>query len=76
MNLRELSAVLGLSQTTVSRALNGFPEVSEETRARVRAAAELHGYRPSAAARRPLRLLLFRRRECGGGICCRCTCRG
>ncbi len=52
MNLRELSTQLGLSQTTVSRALNGFPEVSEETRARVRAAAELHGYRPSAAARR------------------------
>lgn len=52
MNLRELSALLGLSQTTVSRALNGFPEVSEDTRARVRAAAELHGYRPSAAARR------------------------
>jgi LacI family transcriptional regulator len=52
MNLRDLSNVLGLSQTTVSRALNGFPEVSEETRARVRAAAELHGYRPSAAARR------------------------
>lgn len=52
MNLRELSDLLKLSQTTVSRALNGFPEVSEETRARVRAAAELHGYRPSAAARR------------------------
>ena len=52
MNLRELSKLLGLSQTTVSRALNGFPEVSEDTRARVRAAAELHGYRPSAAARR------------------------
>ena len=52
MNLRELSQQLGLSQTTVSRALNGFPEVSEDTRARVRAAAELHGYRPSAAARR------------------------
>jgi len=52
MNLRELSDLLQLSQTTVSRALNGYPEVSEETRARVRAAAELHGYRPSAAARR------------------------
>ncbi len=52
MNLKELSAQLGLSQTTVSRAINGYPEVSEETRARVRAAAELHGYRPSAAARR------------------------
>jgi LacI family transcriptional regulator len=52
MNLRDLSTLLGLSQTTVSRALNGFPEVSEETRTRVRAAAEMHGYRPSAAARR------------------------
>jgi LacI family transcriptional regulator len=52
MNLRDLSQLLNLSQTTVSRALNGFPEVSEETRARVKAAAELHGYRPSAAARR------------------------
>ncbi len=52
MNLRDLSKLLGLSQTTVSRALNGFPEVSEETRVRVKAAADLHGYRPSAAARR------------------------
>ena len=52
MNLKTLSALLGLSQTTVSRALNGYPEVSENTRARVKAAADLHGYRPSAAARR------------------------
>ncbi len=52
MNLKELSARLGLSQTTVSRALNGYPEVSEATRQRVLAAAERHGYRPSPAARR------------------------
>lgn len=52
MNLRDLSQLLKLSQTTVSRALNGFPEVNEETRARVKAAADMHGYRPSAAARR------------------------
>ena len=52
MNLRELSTLLKLSQTTVSRALNGFPEVNAATRERVKAAAELHGYRPSAAARR------------------------
>lgn len=52
MNLKELSKQLGLSQTTVSRAINGYPEVSAATRARVQAAAELHGYRPSAAARR------------------------
>ena len=35
MNLRELSELLGVSQTTVSRALNGYPEVNEATRARV-----------------------------------------
>jgi LacI family transcriptional regulator len=52
MNLKELSAKLGLSQTTVSRALNGYPEVNEATRQRVLAAAERHGYRPSPAARR------------------------
>jgi LacI family transcriptional regulator len=52
MNLRALSELLNLSQTTVSRALNGFPEVSEETRRRVKAAANVHGYRPSPAARR------------------------
>lgn len=52
MNLRDLSELLGLSQTTVSRALNGYPEVSEKTRERVSEAARLHGYRPSAAAQR------------------------
>ncbi len=30
VNLRQLSALLGLSQTTVSRALNGYPEVNAE----------------------------------------------
>jgi LacI family transcriptional regulator len=49
-NLKTLSQSLGLSQTTVSRALNGFPEVNEETRRRVIAAAQLHNYRPSASA--------------------------
>lgn len=51
MNLKELSALLGLSQTTVSRALNGYPEVNEQTRERIRQAAEKHGYRPNARAR-------------------------
>jgi len=52
MNLKELAASLGLSQTTVSRALNGYPEVREETRRRVQAAAEAAGYQPNARARR------------------------
>lgn len=50
MNLKQLSAILGLSQTTVSRALNGYPEVSEKTRNRVNAAAQKHGYRANARA--------------------------
>jgi LacI family transcriptional regulator len=50
VNLRRLSEVLGLSQTTVSRALNGFPEVNEATRARVIEAARRLNYRPSASA--------------------------
>ncbi|WP_068114840.1 LacI family DNA-binding transcriptional regulator [Tropicimonas marinistellae] len=51
MNLKDLAASLGLSQTTVSRALNGYPEVSEATRKRVREAARVHGYRPDSRAR-------------------------
>ena len=50
VNLRRLAEELGLSQTTVSRALNGFPEVKAETRARVIEAAERLDYRPSASA--------------------------
>lgn len=52
MNLKQLSRMLELSQTTVSRALNGYPEVSEETRRRVMDAAKRHGYRPNPSARR------------------------
>ncbi|WP_171209256.1 MULTISPECIES: LacI family DNA-binding transcriptional regulator [unclassified Ruegeria] len=51
MNLKQLSETLGLSQTTVSRALNGYPEVKEETRERVQAAAAKHGYRPNSWAK-------------------------
>jgi LacI family transcriptional regulator len=51
MNLKELSLSLGLSQTTVSRALNGYPEVSEATRNRVAEAAARLGYRANANAR-------------------------
>ena len=50
VNLKQLSQRLGLSQTTVSRALNGFPEVSEKTRARVREMAQELNYRPSVTA--------------------------
>lgn len=51
MNLKTLAEKLGLSQTTVSRALNGYPEVSEATRLRVQQAAEQFGYRPNSRAK-------------------------
>lgn len=51
MNLKELAQNLGLSQTTVSRALNGYPEVSEATRLRVQKAAAQHNYRPNTRAK-------------------------
>lgn len=51
MTLKEFSNLLGLSQTTVSRALNGYPEVSEATREKVLSAAKTHGYAPNTRAR-------------------------
>ena len=52
MRLKDLAEHLGLSQTTVSRALNGYPEVSETTRLRVAETAARLGYRPNASALR------------------------
>ena len=51
MNLKNLAAKLGVSKTTVSRALNGYPEVSEATRERVLAAAREAGYEANPMAR-------------------------
>jgi len=51
MNLKELSEKLGLSQTTVSRALNGYPEVREATRERVLDAARRYNYSPNTRAK-------------------------
>lgn len=50
--LKDISAELGLSVATVSRALNGFPEVNTKTRDRVRATADRMGYRPNRIAQR------------------------
>ena len=52
MRLKDLAEHLGLSQTTVSRALNGYPEVNETTRLRVTETAARLGYRPNANALR------------------------
>jgi LacI family transcriptional regulator len=49
--LKELAAELGLSITTVSRALAGYSDVAAATRERVAAAAERLGYVPSRVGR-------------------------
>ena len=49
--IKDLARECGVSVATVSRALNGHPEVSVETRRQVQEAAERLGYRPSQSAR-------------------------
>lgn len=51
MNLKSLARALGISKTTVSRALNGYPEVNIHTRERVLAAAKEAGYEANPMAR-------------------------
>jgi LacI family transcriptional regulator len=50
MNLKEFARLVGLSQTTVSRALSGYPEVKPETRKRVHDEAVRLGYHPNRSA--------------------------
>jgi len=51
MSLKKIAEELGLSLTTVSRALNGYPEVAESTRIAVQKAAVRLHYQPDARAR-------------------------
>jgi len=52
VTIKDLAADLGLSITTISRALNGYDDVGGKTRARVFEAAKKHGYRPNRNAQR------------------------
>jgi LacI family transcriptional regulator len=51
VTLKDLAASLGLSVTTVSRALADYDDVADKTRRRVRQMAQEMGYYPSATAR-------------------------
>ena len=91
VKIAEIAEALGISKTTVSRALSGKGRVGEETRARVFAYAGLSGQSP--APRRPaaqsathnlslvipkhfVRLDLPFLRKCMGGICTMAAQRG
>ena len=52
MSIAGLALHLGLSEGTISRALNNYPDIAEKTRKRVRDAADELGYQPSSTARR------------------------
>lgn len=52
VTIKDLAAELGLSITTISRALNGYSDVGEKTRKRVAEAAQQMGYRPNRNAQR------------------------
>lgn len=51
VTIKDIAAELGLSVSTVSKALNDYPDVSPETRRLVKKTARRMGYRPSVAAR-------------------------
>ena len=50
VTITTLAESLGLAKGTVSRALNGYPDISDATRARVMNAAKRMGYAPMAHA--------------------------
>lgn len=51
-NIAELARMAGVSAGTVSRALAGKPLVNRETREKIQAIADKHGFRPNQMARR------------------------
>ncbi len=51
VSMKDIAKRCGVSVATVSKALNGQPDISEETRARIGAVAEEMGYTTNAAAR-------------------------
>lgn len=51
VSLKDIARACGVSVATVSKALNGQPDVGEDTRARISAVAEEMGYMTNAAAR-------------------------
>lgn len=51
VNIRDVAREAGVSITTVSHALNGYPDVAEQTRQKVKEAATRLGYQPNVSGR-------------------------
>lgn len=51
VKLKDIAKAAGVSTATVSKVMNGYPGINEETRARVLKVIEETGYIPSASAR-------------------------
>ena len=51
MTIKDIAKLAGVSVSTVSRVLNDRPDVSEDSRRRVRAVIEAHKYVPNNSAR-------------------------
>ena len=49
--MADVARLAGVSNQTVSRVVNGSPNISPQTRSRVEQAIKLLGYRPNSAAR-------------------------
>lgn len=50
VTISDMAAALGLTKSTVSRAMNGYPDISEKTRLRVKRMAEKLSYQPLSHA--------------------------
>ncbi|MCV6592604.1 MAG: LacI family transcriptional regulator [Silicimonas sp.] len=50
IKISDVADALGMTKGTVSRALNGYPDIAESTRLKVHRKAEAMGYRPLAQA--------------------------
>ncbi len=50
VNIRQLAEILGISVSSVSKALSGYQDISPQTRQRVLDAAKKYGYSPNRAA--------------------------
>ena len=51
VSMKDIARACGVSVATVSKALNGQPDIGEETRTRVCEAAQKMGYMTNSAAR-------------------------